>query len=89
MNQELVLYNENTELEPDRREASLAMVLAMVVGILSMIVAGGSIPGEAADVLPLLAATATPGIFAWVLSYLAANYEMQKEWETEEVVCNE
>lgn len=87
MDNSLMIYNVNTELQSEKHETALAAVIALIIGLLSVIAAGGSITGEAANVLPMLAATATPGIFAWVLSYLATNAEM-RETESEEVLCH-
>ncbi len=75
---ELVIYG-NTDM-PGAHEngSSFAAVLAALAGLLAVLAAGGSISGEAAELLPMISATAVPGLIAWVLTYLYANSEIAR-----------
>lgn len=88
MDNSLMIYNINTEMQYEKHDTDLATVITLLISFLSILAAGGSITGEATNVLPMLAATAIPGIFAWVMSYLAANAEMN-EIDAQEVLFHE
>ena len=88
MNQELTIYSGERNLSAERNETTFAMIVAMIVGLLAVILAGGNISGESAGMLPVLAATTSPGILAWVLSYLAASNQINDEYEIKEALVN-
>lgn len=81
---ELAIYND-TAAEPvsDNKEYSFAAILTLIVGLIGVLAAGGSLPADTVEMLPMVAATAVPGLLAWVLTCLYAN--MEYDVENEEV----
>lgn len=91
MDHELVLDHKLTELVPDAKEPTIALVLALIVDLIGAVAAGRTLNGQIAEMLPTLAAVATPGILAWVMAYLAFNttVDVADDEEYEEAIIHE
>lgn len=81
-NTELMIYDDIvTEPVFDNKEYSFAAILAFIVGLIGILAAGGALPGNVSELIPTAAATAAPGLVAWVLSYLYANADDRMDYE--------
>jgi len=84
---DLMTYNElGIPVEPEK-EHSFAAVLTLIVGLLSILAAGGVLTGDAAELLPAISAAATPGLLAAVLAYLLAVNDECSDSGIEEVAA--
>ena len=78
----MMIYNDTvTELVSDNKELSFAAIFAFIVGLIGVLAAGGALPGNASELIPMIAATAVPSLVAWVLSYLCVSADDRLEYE--------
>ena len=67
------------------KESPFALAIAVIVGLLGILAAGGSISGNVPELLPALSAAAVPGLVAWVIAYLTAGGAIERT-DDEEII---
>lgn len=79
---ELMIYNAvSSNSASGEGEHSFSAILAMIVGLIGILATGGVLPGDASELMPMIAATAAPGLVAWILTYLYAATDNTEELE--------